>query len=139
MCKADSPKVSMKKNGTLVTPTALQKLLTSFTWRSQPLILGTYPAGNMLLSFAILMAGASISKVLLVFKHFAMQTYKGRTFFYHQSEFIFPAILHHWESYRLALISFLRASKNLLWSGDGRFDSMGRSAKYGVYSMMCSA
>ena len=25
-----------------------------------------------------------------------------------------------------------------MWSGDGRFDSMGRNAKYGVYSMFCS-
>ena len=31
-------------------------------------MMGTYPAGNMLLSFAILMAGASISKILLVFR-----------------------------------------------------------------------
>ena len=68
-------------------------------------MMGTYPAGNMLLSFAILMAGASISKILLVFKHFGMQAYEARTFFYHQSKFIFPAILHHWESYQLALIS----------------------------------
>ena len=101
-------------------------------------MMGTYPAGNMLLSFAILMAGASISKLLLVFKHFGMQAYEARTFFYHQSKFIFPAIFHHWESYQLALISSLRATKNLVWSGDGRFDSMGHSAKYGVYSMMCS-
>ena len=52
-------------------------------------MMGTYPAGNMLLSFAILMAGASISKILLVFKHFGMQAYEARTFFYHQSKFIF--------------------------------------------------
>ena len=95
-------------------------------------MMGTHPAGNMLLSFAILMAGASISKILLVFKHFGMQAYEARTFFYHQGKYIFPAILHHWESYQLALMSSLRTTKNLMWSGDGRFDSMGHSAKYGV-------
>ena len=138
-CKADSPKVSMKKTGTMVTVQQhCKNCPISFSWRSQPLMMGTYPAGNMLLSFAILMAGASISKILLVFKHFGMQAYEARTFFYHQSKFIFPAILHHWESYQLALISSLRATKNLVWSGDGRFDSMGHSANYGVYSMMCS-
>ena len=52
--------------------------------------------------------------------------------------YLSPAILHHWESYQLALISSLRASKNLVWSWDGIFDYMGYSVKYGVYSMMCS-
>ena len=28
--------------------------------------------------------------------------------------------------------------KEMVWSGDGRFDSMGHSAKYGAYAMFCS-
>ena len=64
-CKADYPKVSMKKTGTMVTVQQhCKNCPISFSWRSQPLMMGTYPAGNMLLSFAILMAGASISKIL---------------------------------------------------------------------------
>ena len=27
---------------------------------------------------------------------------------------------------------------DVVWSGDGRFDSMGHSAKYGVYTMFCN-
>ena len=103
-CKADSPKVSMKKNGTMVT---VQQHCTNcpngFTQRNQTLILGKYPADNVLVSFAILMVGTSINKILLVFKHFGMQVYKALQFFYHQSQLIFPAILHYWESYQLAL------------------------------------
>ena len=39
-------------------------------WHSQPKIEGTkVVAGNILLSFAILLAGASASKVLSVFSH----------------------------------------------------------------------
>ena len=102
-CKVDSPKVSMKKNGTMVTVQQRWKNCPDgFTWRIQPLILGNYPAINVLLSFAILMAGASIHKILLVFNHFVMQVYEARTFFYHQSQFLSPAILHcihsswHW-------------------------------------------
>jgi hypothetical protein len=53
-------------------------------------MMGSHPVGNMLLSFAMLMAGASISKALLVFKRFGMQAYEARAFFYHQSKFIFP-------------------------------------------------
>lgn len=138
-CKANSPQVSMKKNGTLVTVQQYCSHCSSnFTWRSQPLVFGKYPAGNILLSFAILMAGASISKFLLVFKHFGLKVYEARTFFYHQNKFIFPAIQHYWGSYQSSLIASLRQNQNLIWSGDGRFDSMGHSAKYGVYTVMCT-
>ena len=44
----------------------------SFQWRSQPLILGKYLAGNVLLSFAILMASACVTKVLLLFRHLGL-------------------------------------------------------------------
>ena len=100
-------------------------------------ILGRYPAGNILLSFATLMAGASISKVLLVFRYFGLAAYSPRTFFYHQRKFLLPSILHYWESYQAKLIQSLKSVKDGVWSGDGRFDSMGHSAKYGVYTMFC--
>ena len=29
--------------------------------------------------------------------------------------------------------------KDVVWCGDGRFDSMGHSAKYGVYTMMSTS
>ena len=98
---------------------------------------GQISRGNILLSFATLMAGASISKVLLVFRHFGLPAYSPRTFFYHQRKFILPSILHYWESYQAKLIQSLKSVKDSVWSGDGRFDSMGHSAKYGVYTMFC--
>lgn len=110
----------------------------NFKWRSQPFILGRYPAGNVPLSFAVLMAGASISKLLLVFRHMGLTVYEARTFFYHQSRFLFPAILKYWETYQSSLINKLKDMKDVVWSGDGRLDSMGHSAKYGVYTMLCS-
>ena len=138
-CKADSPKVSMDRNGSMVTVDQhCQSCKKNFKWRSQPFILGRYPAGNILLSFAALMAGASISKLLLVFKHMNLSVYDGRTFFYHQSRFVFPAILKYWETYQSSLITKIKDIKDVIWSGDGRFDSMGHSAKYGVYTIFCS-
>ncbi|XP_067030157.1 uncharacterized protein [Acropora muricata] len=139
ICKRKNPTVTMKQNGTMVTveqqcPSCGDQ---SFRWSSQPLILGKFPAGNILLSFAVLMAGASISKVLLVFKHLGLAAYTARTFFNHQKMFLFPVILQYWETYRASLVTKLKDMTNVAWSGDGRFDSMGHSAKYSAYTMFC--
>lgn len=96
----------------------------SYTWRSQPMFNGRYPAGNILLSFSVLMAAASISKILLVFKHMGLPAFNARTFFYHQKNFLFPAILNYWERYQATLISKLKELKDMVWSGNSRFDSM---------------
>ncbi len=137
-CRSDSPQVSMKRCGTLVTiQQKCRNCKHGFTWQSQPLLWGHFPSGNLSLSFGILMAGASISKIHLVFKHFDLQMYKVRTYFYHQSSYLFPSIQQYWKSYQACLIASLKTKDNLIWSGDGRFDSMGHSAKYGAYSMMC--
>ena len=37
------------------------------------------------------------------------------------------------------MLATLRNMNNLSWSGDGRFDSMGHNAEYGVYSMFNSS
>ena len=130
----------MYKNGTMVT--VVQHCNTcgneSFKWRSQPYVFGRYPAGNVLLSFAILMAGASVSKILLVCKHMGLAVYSPRTFFYHQSKFLFPTIFIHWEAYQSKLIESIRTMAETVCCGDGRFDSMGHSAKYGAYTMFCT-
>ena len=85
-----------------------------FAWRSQPFVLGRYPAGNVLLSFAVLLAGASISKVLLVFRHMGLSVYCIQTYFKHQKKFIYPAILHYWETYRASLITQLKKTKDVV-------------------------
>ncbi len=136
-CKAGSPRVNVKVRGTMaIVEQTCKSCKGSYTWRSQPLVLGKYPAGNILLSFAILMSGSSISKVLLLFRHLGLKIYCARTFFYHQRRFMFPLILQYWEKSRAALINQLKGIKDSVWAGDGRFDSMGHSAKYGCYTML---
>ena len=138
-CKASNPPVSMDSCGTMVTVNQnCQSCKKNFKWRSQPFILGRYPAGNLRLSFAVLLAGASIGKILLVFKHMGLSVYESRTFFYHQSRFLFPVVLKYWENYQAGLFAKIKELKDAVWSGDGRFDSMGHSAKYGVYTLLCS-
>ena len=39
----------------------------------------TFAAGNILLSYAVLMVGGSIGKVLLIFKHMGLAAYSART------------------------------------------------------------
>lgn len=129
----------MDSCGTMVTVNQnCQSCKKNFKWRGQPFILGRYPAGNLLLSFAVLMAGASIGKILLVFKHMGLSVYESRTFFYHQSRFLFPVVLKYWENYQAGLFAKIKDLEDAVWSGDGRFDSMGHSAKYGVYTLLCS-
>lgn len=127
----------MKRNGTMVTVRQVCNTCSGYTWRSQPLVLGRYPAGNILLSFGILMAGASVSKVLLVLKHMGLCAYTARNFFLHQSKFLFPAVLQYWEKSQKKILDEIKNLKNAVWSGDGRYDSMGHSAKYGAYTMFC--
>ena len=100
---------------------------------------GRYAAGNVLLSFSILMAGASISKILLVFKNFGLSVFTARTLFLNQKNFLFPAVLNYWEGYQAALLQKIKDLKDVVWSGDGRFDSMGHRAKYGVCTMFLKA
>ena len=78
------------------------------------------------------------SEVLLVVKHMGLGVYESRTFFYHQSRFLFPIILKYWETYLVSLVTKIKAMKDAVWSGDGRFDSIGHSAKFGVYTLLCS-
>ncbi len=62
------------KNGTMVSITLNCPKCGNgaFVWKSQPTILGGFPAGKLLLSFGVLMAGASFIKVHLVLKHAGM-------------------------------------------------------------------
>ena len=69
------------------------------------------------------MAGASISKFLLVFKHMGLSAYSARPFFFHERNFLFAVVINYWERYQADLLSKLKAMKDVVWSGDGRFDS----------------
>ena len=60
-------------------------LKIDFIWQSQPLLEDAKTAaGNILLSFAVLLAGASASKVLRVFSHMGMACHSLRQFYRHQ-------------------------------------------------------
>lgn len=106
------------------------------TWKSQPFLLGKFPAANLLLSFGILCAGASAGKVLLVFKHMGLTCFSEGQYYYHQRHIVLSTIIKFWRGYREKLINSL-SGREVILAGDGRHDSMGHSAKYGSYTILC--
>ena len=53
-------------------------------------------------------------------------------------EKILPAISLYWKKYQEQILDDLKSrNMDLVLAGDGRHDSMGHSAKYGAYTMLC--
>jgi len=77
------------------------------------MVLGRHPAGKILLSFGILMAKVTVTKVLLVLKHVGISVYNARTYFVYQSKFLFPAILTYWERHRSKLVNQINKRERL--------------------------
>lgn len=132
-----NPEVDISHFGTMIFITTKCHICNGiYTWSSQPNLLGKFPAGNLLLSFAILCAGASVKKVMLVFRHMGLLIYHHPTYYYHQRHILVPTIVKFWRTYQQKIIDSLK-DKEVVIAGDGRHDSMGHSAKYGTYSIFC--
>lgn len=138
-CKYEKPKVQIVTKGSMATVVQdCSHCGKKFKWHSQPMVFGKYPAGNLMISFGILMSGVRISQILLAFKHMGLHAISPRTFFYHQRKFLFPSILMQWRKYQAKFVEDLKQNDDVEWSGDGTFDSMGHNAKYGMYTMFCN-
>jgi solute carrier family 8 (sodium/calcium exchanger) len=95
------------------------------------------PAGNILLSAAILFSGSLPGKVLRLLKIYGCAAISRNTYFLHQESFLQPSILTIWNEHQTELFKQLRREKrSLVLGGDGRADSPGHSAKYGSYTTM---
>ena len=104
--------------------------------RASQTFLGSFQLEISFLSFAILCAGASVNKVLLVFRHMGLYAYHQPTYYYHQRHLLIPAIIAFWKKYQGKLLESLNG-KEVVLAGDGRHDSMGHCAKYGTYTIFC--
>ena len=106
------------------------------SWSSQPMI-GNTPAGNVLLSAAILFNGASYTKVLRVLEAMKVVCISPRTFQDHAQMYLQPTIWHGWTQQQQELIQGLvQLSGEVILGGDGRCDSPGHCAKYLSYTMI---
>ena len=102
-------------------------------WNSQPFIKDV-PAGNILLSAAILFSGSTPTKSLHFLKCLQMACISDRTFYYHQTKYLEPSIIHVWKHSQQELLSKCRSP--VVIGADGRADSPGHSAKFGSYGII---
>ena len=80
------------------------------------------------------MAVVSISKISLHGPVCVLSTYLLCT----SALVCFSSVIHHWESYKAGLVNTVKTMTDVVWSGDGTFDSIGHSAKYGAYTIFCA-
>lgn len=105
-------------------------------WESQPIIRNV-PAGNLLLSAAILFAGAQPTKILCVLDFLTCASITSGTFYNHQKWYLQPTVLNVWSQQQMNVVQVLQAfGEPLSLGGDGRSDSPGHSAKFGSYTLM---
>ena len=117
LCLASNPQFSVTQTSTMLSVKSVcSNCDRTYIWKSPPCLLGKFPTGNLLLSFAILCVGASVGKVILVFKHIGLLSYGEATYYYHQRHLLSPSIVK--------IIKSLNW-KDVILAGDGRHDSMG--------------
>ncbi|XP_077379511.1 uncharacterized protein LOC144020186 isoform X2 [Festucalex cinctus] len=104
-------------------------------WSSQP-VLGSTPAGNVHLSAAVYLSGASFIQLEKVFKAMKLQMFKYETFRHHVRCFIEPAVIHHWKVQQNEILQRLSEEGKVILGGGMRTESPGHSANYGSYTMM---
>ena len=92
-------------------------------------------AGNLLMSSAILLSGATYTKIAILAEILGLCFFSEKTFCTIQDSYLFPVINEVWEQEQDTVFNDLEG-KDLWLSGDGRCDSPGHSAKYGTYTMI---
>ncbi|XP_072175107.1 uncharacterized protein [Diadema setosum] len=103
-------------------------------WESQS-YLGNQAAGNVLLSAATLFAGGSWAKMQRILKNLKVAAINEQTFYKIQREILQPVIERKWAIEQQKVADELSARGTpLVIAGDGRADSPGHSAKFGVYT-----
>ena len=94
--------------GTLIHVT--QKCLScsyARVWRSQPYI-KKIPAGNLLLSVAILYSGSMISQTLRMLKILKVQCFSRQTYHKHQKNYLIPVVIKMWKEEQEKLVERVR-------------------------------
>lgn len=121
--------------GTLLTVKTLCKNRHAWEWRSQPRLNGT-GVGNILLSAAILYSGNTFGRITELLQMINVVHFSRTYFFTIQKSVLFPTVNKFYKSVRQTLYDQYTTLPTNDFTGDGRSDSPGYSAKYGTYSLM---
>ncbi|XP_065892097.1 THAP domain-containing protein 10-like [Dysidea avara] len=136
-CHSLCPGITTKPQGTFVTvKQACSHCGYQRSWSSQPHIKDT-PAGNIMLSAAILYSGGTAGKFFRALSHMNVACITDRTYYTHQKKYLQPAVISIWNAKQSELLNKCRATGSpLTIGGDGRADSPGHSAKFGSYGII---
>ncbi|KAK0142910.1 hypothetical protein N1851_019148 [Merluccius polli] len=134
-CRSGNVGITKRVMGTLLIITAECYTCTrTKQWESQPYYQRT-PAGNVLLSAATLFAGGSWTMMRRILSNLRVASIVDQTFYQIQRDILQPAIERRWSEEQRRVVAELRSTGTpLTIAGDGRADSPGHSAKYGVYT-----
>uniref|UniRef100_A0A9J8D7P0 THAP-type domain-containing protein n=1 Tax=Cyprinus carpio carpio TaxID=630221 RepID=A0A9J8D7P0_CYPCA len=104
-------------------------------WSSQP-VQGSTPAGNLHISAAVYLCGASFYKLEKICTTMNLQLFKYDTFRRHSRLYIEPAIVYKWMHWQNETLHRLSERDRVIVGGDMRADSPGHSVKFGSYTVM---
>ncbi|WAR31785.1 hypothetical protein MAR_034327 [Mya arenaria] len=105
-------------------------------WYSQKMC-GRMPAGNLLLSGAILFSGESPSKVIKMLGFMNLTCFTDRQFYNFQQLYLVPTVLEVWKDKQSCILEEVRTSRRVVSvAADGRCCSPGHTAKYLSYTLL---
>lgn len=134
-CRSGNVNIMKREMGTMAIVSAeCYSCGKMWKWESQPYFHRT-PAGNVLLSASTLFAGGSWKRVEQILGHLRVACISEQTFYVIQRTILQPVIEKKWVKDQQKVVQQLVAAATpLTLAGDGRADSPGHSAKYGVYT-----
>jgi predicted RNA-binding Zn-ribbon protein involved in translation (DUF1610 family) len=121
---------SKHEQGTCVIITAVCLEGHSHNWYSQPMT-GNISTGNVLVSASVLFSGSTIHRFATMADILKLQSLSESEFYRIQDACLFPIIQEAYDRHIDTIIAWL-GDAPLSLIGDGRCDSPGHSAKYGL-------
>ena len=121
--------------GTLLTIKTICTNHHAWEWRSQPRLNNT-GVGNILLSAAILYSGNTFGRITELLQMINVIHFSRTCFFKMQKSVLWPTVNKFYKNVRQSLYDEYSTLLTNNFTGDGRSDSLGYSAKYGTYSLM---
>ena len=109
----------------------------TFTWQSQPSILGVKGEGNLALSAGLFFSGIQFAKFQQFASAINLKSIGADCYYTLREKYVFPVIDSYWQTEQNRVFNSLKdRGEPVILAGDGRCDSPGHSAKYGTYTML---